>query len=52
MNDKINNNYLTDVNVVNEFPDLENAPPANVSFVYAAYVKPGQHKFLIYCPKT
>jgi hypothetical protein len=52
VNDKFNNNYLTDVNVVNEFPNIELGPPANTSFIYAAYLKPGHHQFLIYCPKT
>lgn len=37
---------------MNEFPDLENGPPSNICFIYAAYLKPGHHKVLIYCPKT
>ena len=52
VNDKLNINSLTDVHVVNEFPNLELGPPANTSFIYAAYLKPGHHQFLIYCPKT
>ena len=52
LNDKLSNNFLSDVNVVNEFSDLENAAPTNPSFIYAAYLKPGHHKFLIYCPVT
>lgn len=43
VNDKLNINSLTDVHVVNEFPNLELGPPANTSFIYAAYLKPGHH---------
>ena len=43
MNDKFNNNYLTDVHVVNEFPNLDEVAPTNTSFIYAAYLKPGHH---------
>lgn len=49
---KLNENYLTDVHVVNEFPNLEQVAPTGTAFIYTAFLKPGHHQFLIYCPAT
>jgi hypothetical protein len=54
LHDKCLDNQLTDVHVENATPkDFDNFsnPDMNKNlFVYAAYLVPGIHKFVIYCP--
>lgn len=53
VHDKCCLNELTDVHVENasDFKDLRG--PTNKDFyIYANYLKPGKHKFLIYCPHS
>ena len=47
-NDKCRNNTVMDVTTVNLSDDKKKLP----DFVYAAFLSPGLHQFLIYCPKT
>ena len=42
-------NESRETTLVNMPPELE---LDNLNFVYAAYLPPGLHQFLIYCPKT
>jgi hypothetical protein len=53
VHDKCCMNELTDVHVENasDFKDLR-GPSAKDFYVYANYLKPGRHKFLIYCRQS
>ena len=54
LHDKCLDNQLTDVHVENATPkDFDNFYDEDLNknmFVYAAYLVPGIHKFVIYCP--
>jgi hypothetical protein len=53
VHDKCCMNELTDVHVENASDFKELRGPTNKDFyIYANYLKPGKHKFLIYCPQS
>ena len=53
IHDKVANNTVTDVTTINMPADLQNkVPEEGPVFMYAAWLPPGVHNFLIYCPVT
>ena len=50
--DKCLYNELTDVQLVNSDRIQDNVALATQTYVYADYLSPGRHKFLIYCPQS
>jgi len=50
--DKCLYNELSDVQVVNSDRIEDNLTSSTQTFVFAGYLAPGRHKFLIYCPQS
>jgi len=60
LKDMCENNEITDLQLINLPRAVTNAKPSEkddkfkecTNFVYAVYLPPGHHQFIIYCPKT
>ena len=48
--DKMNDNFLTDVFTLNQPDDLNVEPPEETTYIYSAFLQPGNHTVLIYDP--